>query len=232
MSSYTIELRKLCELLGRDEVESWFKSYNIEDYLLPEQLEIIDKSPIFNKDKLATKIVDNFFMREIAFETAGLFELQAKNFMDNIMCEKLPIIYSMSLEYNPLINVDYTETYESQNEGKVSSNGSNTSKADSLSKTKSITSDTPQKKIDYDTIENGFYASETAYNENSSDMNNTTTNNSFSNSNSKDNYIRHFTGNQGISATYQAMIKQFRENIRNINLEIFQELEPLFMGLF
>lgn len=45
----------------------------------------------------------------------------------------------------------------------------------------------------------------------------------------KEDYTRNFKGNQGISATYQAMIKQFRENIRAVDYEIITELQPLFM---
>ena len=29
MASYTIELRRVCDIYGRDEVEKWFKDYNI-----------------------------------------------------------------------------------------------------------------------------------------------------------------------------------------------------------
>ena len=38
MSKYSIELRNVIKYYGREEVENWFKSYNIEDYLLPEQI--------------------------------------------------------------------------------------------------------------------------------------------------------------------------------------------------
>lgn len=69
MASYTIELRRLCQIFSRDEVESWFKKYNLEDYLLPKQLQIVKNSSLWSKDKLATKIVNHYYMREIGFET-------------------------------------------------------------------------------------------------------------------------------------------------------------------
>lgn len=69
MATYTIELRRVCDLYGRDEVENWFKSYNLEDYLTPEQIEQIEKYNVWTKEKLAKKIVDHYYMREIGFET-------------------------------------------------------------------------------------------------------------------------------------------------------------------
>ena len=32
MGKYTIELRRVCDLYGREEVESWFKDYNVDDF--------------------------------------------------------------------------------------------------------------------------------------------------------------------------------------------------------
>lgn len=67
MATYSIELRKVCDLYGRDEVEKWFKSYNLEDYLTNEQITVLSKENIWSKDKLAKMIVDHYFMREIRF---------------------------------------------------------------------------------------------------------------------------------------------------------------------
>ena len=47
MSKYTIELRKVCDIYGRNIVESWFKDYNINDYLLPEQVQQLNKSKTY-----------------------------------------------------------------------------------------------------------------------------------------------------------------------------------------
>lgn len=65
MATYTIELRKVCDIYGRDEVENWFKDYELKDYLTPEQIEQINKYNVWNKDKLAKKIVNHYYMREI-----------------------------------------------------------------------------------------------------------------------------------------------------------------------
>lgn len=67
MATYTIELRKVCDIYGRDEVENWFKDYELKDYLTPEQIEQINKYNVWTKEKLAKKIVDHYYMREIRF---------------------------------------------------------------------------------------------------------------------------------------------------------------------
>ena len=53
MSKYTIELKRVCELVGRDTVESYFTDYNLSDYLTNEQINVINngkiKYPLHNK---------------------------------------------------------------------------------------------------------------------------------------------------------------------------------------
>ena len=39
MAKYTTELRNVCDYYGRDEVETWFKSYKLEDYLTQKEIE-------------------------------------------------------------------------------------------------------------------------------------------------------------------------------------------------
>ena len=96
MASYTIELRKLCDYYTREVVEGWFKDYRIEDYLTLEQIQTITEKGVWNKDKLARKIVDHYYMREIGFETPMLFEHYVKMKMQEIMEDYLPVIYSNS----------------------------------------------------------------------------------------------------------------------------------------
>ena len=43
-SKYTFELRSVCEDVTRDEVEKWFSSYELSDYLTPSQIETIRKA--------------------------------------------------------------------------------------------------------------------------------------------------------------------------------------------
>lgn len=204
MSKYAIEIRHICDLVTRDTVESWFKDYELSDYLTPEEIAVIEERGTWSKDKLAKKIVDFYYMREIGDETIGLFELHAKTRMNLIMESKLPLIYSAAISYDPLVNVDFTETLSRNTND--SSNGL------------TISSDTPQGQINKNEILEGKYATNTQGGENSSESNETST--------------RHMKGNSGVSATAQRMVQQYRENIRAIDYEIIQELNILFMGLY
>ena len=212
MAKYTIELRRLCDLYTRDTVESWFKDYELSDYLTTEEIEVINTRGTWSKDKLAKKIVDKYFMREIGLETPALFIHYVKVQMNEIMESKLPLIYSASIKYDPLVNVDFTEKFDRQ----VNDNG--TANSSGLS----IASDTPQGQIDKNEILSGKYASSTQGGESE----NTSANESIETS------TRHMKGNSGVSATAQKMVEQYRDNIRAIDYEIIKELNSLFMGLY
>lgn len=232
MATYTVELRKICEIYTRAEVENWFKDYQLSDYLLPDQLEVLNKTNIWNKEKLAKKIVDHYYMREIGFETPELFKHYAKLTMNEIMESKLPLIYTTALEYDPLVNVDFTETFNRTTEGEGENKGNSKSNAKNNASGLNINSDTPQGEINKENILNGNYATNTSASETESNITDETNTTSSLTNKNKEEFTRHLKGNQGISATYQAMIKQFRENIVSVDREIINELQTLFMGLY
>ena len=232
MASYTIELRRICELYGRDTVESWFKSYNIEEYLLPSQIELISKSGLWNKEKLARKIVDHYFMREIGFETPALFEHYAKVEMQEIMEYYLPLIYSAAIEFDPLVNVDYTETFEREIEGNAQNQGSSNSSSNNTSSGLTVNQNTPQGQISKQAILQGNYASSTSANENEAQINDETNTQSSGTSNTLENYSKRIKGNSGVSATAQALIKQYRDIVKAYDKEIIDKLNSLFMGIY
>ena len=231
MSKYTMQLRELFEpiiytpsLFTRSEVEGWFKDYDLDDYLTEEQQGVITATGLWTKDKLAKKIVDHYYMHEIGFETIGLFIHEAKDFMNELMEEYLPLIYSSAIQYDPLVNVDYTESFaRSQNMG----NNSNTNSSSSGSAL-GVQSDTPQGQISKANILAGTYASNTNATEN--EVSSGTT--SSSTSNNLENYTKKVKGNSGVSATAQKMIEQYRNNIRAIDREIIEKCNILFMKIY
>ena len=234
MSKYTMELRELFTpikyspiILTRDDVENFFKDYELRDYLTEEQINVINNAGIWSKDKLASKIVDHYYMREIGFETIGLFKHYAKVTMQELMEEYLPLIYSSSIQYDPLVNVDFTETFE--REANVDNKGNSISNSGSNSSSLGVNSDTPQGRISKSSILAGDYASSTGATETESNVDNTT--NTTSTSDSNENYVKRVKGNSGVSAIAQKMVEQYRNNIRAIDREIIGKLETLFMGL-
>lgn len=240
LAKYTIELRKICDIYGRDEVENWFKNYDINNYLTPTQISQIEKFNVWSKDRLATKIVDHYFMREIGFETPALFKHYAKVKMQEIMERQLPKIYSNFLEYDPLSNVDFTEEYTREITGTGKNVGTTQGNSNSNSSNNAsglnVASDTPQGQISKQNILNGSYASTTSASETESSINDNTTTSSNASSNSETNTIEKFTrheeGDNGVIITNQRLVKEYREIIVAIDEEIINELNILFMGLY
>ena len=220
MSKYTTELRFVCATYSRPIVEGWFKDYELEDYLTPSQIEVIENAGIWNKGKLARKIVDHYYMREIGLETPALFRHYARVYMQEIMERKLPLIYSSSIKYDPLVNVDYTEEFRRNASGEAQSTSTNSGSG------LSVNSDTPQGQISKEEILNGNFASSTGASESTSSIND---NSSTSNN---ENYVKSVKGNSGVSATAQKMVEQYRNNIIAIDEDIIKELDKLFMGIY
>lgn len=212
MAKYTIELRKVCDLYTREEVESWFKEWELSDYLTEEEIEVINERGTYSKDKLARMIVNHYYMREIGQETPALFHLMVSNRMAEIMEEYAPKIYSASIKFDPLVNVDFEEVYNREINDTGLSNSSGLS----------VNSDTPQGQINKNQILQGKFASATSASEGESNTS----------SQSLETSSKRTKGNSGVSATAQALIKQYRDIIITINKDIIKDLNDLFMGLY
>lgn len=220
MSKYTMELREIVSTFGREDVKGWFKDYELSDFLTAEEIEVINQRGTWNKDQLADRIIDHYYTREIGTDAIGQFILFAKDKMREVMETYAPLIYSAAIKYDPLVNVDYTETYDG-----TSGNSSN-SRSSSTGSGLTVNSDTPQGQISKSAILNGSYASSTGANETENSVEDNTL------TNGTQNYSKKVKGNSGVSATAQKMIVQYRENIRALNTEIVYELEPLFIGIY
>ena len=220
MARYTIELRNVIQMFGEDDVKSWFMNYELSDYLTDEEIAVITARGTWSKERLASQILDHYFMYEIGFETPALFKHQAKVFMQELMEEKAPLIYSASIQYDPLVNVDFTETYSgttgNQSTSESTSNGSGLT----------VNSDTPQGQISKRAILDGNYASSTGANETENSINDSSA------SNGTQDYTKRVKGNSGVSATAQRMVQQYRDNIIMINRDIIKDLGALFMSIY
>lgn len=220
MAKYTMELRELISTFGEDEVKSWFEQYELSDYLTQEEIAVIEERGVWSKEKLTQRIIDHFYTREIGSDAIGQWMLFVKDKMHEVMETYVPLIYSSSIKFDPLVNVDYTEQYDGSNDS------TNTSNSKSTGSGLTVNSDTPQGQISKANILNGSYASSTGANETENDITD--------NSNSKGNqsYKKTVKGNSGVSATAQALIEQYRKYIRALDTEIVHELEDLFVGLY
>ena len=218
MSKYTTTFKRLIDggFVTRENIENIFKSYELSDYLTSDEIAVIEDRGTWSKDKLASKIVDHYLFKDLGFETYAMFKHYAIIQMKEIMESKLPLIYSSSIEYDPLVNVDYTETFtrNSTDIGSSSQSGSGLS----------ISSDTPQTNISKQSLLAGSYASNAGATEQEASSSNRLE--------GRENYSKTMRGNSGVSATAQKMVEQYRQNIRAIDYEIINELNDLFMGLF
>ena len=158
MAKYTFELRELFEpimfnppIYTRAQVEGFFSDYNLTDYLTSDQIAVITEAGVWTKEKLAKKIVDHYYMRESGLETIGLFKHYAKVKMQELMEYYLPLIYSASIQYDPLVNVDVTTTVSRRVDDAGTNNASGLT----------INSDTPQGEVTKANILAGNYATNT-----------------------------------------------------------------------
>ena len=231
MADYTIMLKDLFtpnrfgfSYFTRAEVESWFMDYELSDYLTAEQIAIINKAGMWSKEKLASKIVDHYYMRELGYETPALFQHFAKIKMKEVMEYELPVVYSNALEYDPLESVlfDITETRQIHGEG--TSESSSTSNGSGLS----VASDTPQTNISKSDILSGHYASQTNASESETGVNGTTD----TSSDTTEEWHHHEQGNKGVLDSYQRMLVDYRKSIVAVDKEIIEQLNDLFMGIY
>lgn len=209
MARYTTNFKSLITMgiFSRAEIKSWFMDYELSDFLSQEEIEVIESRGTWSKEKLADKIVDEYYFKELGQETPAMFKHYAKITMREIMESKLPMIYSAAIKYDPLVNIDMTETYTSASTGQTDTSGLN------------VNSDTPQGQINKSAILNGSYASNTGASEDTATTAGTL------------DYTKKTKGNQGIYITNQRLIQEYRNNIRAIDYEIIRELKKLFMGL-
>lgn len=220
MSKYTMEIRELTSTFGEDEVKSWFMQYELSDYLTPEEIAVITEKGVWSKERLAQRIIDHYYTREIGTDAIGQFMLFVKDKMHEVMETYVPLIYSSSIKFDPLVNVNYSEVYS----GKSDSTSQSTSNASGTGLT--VNSDTPQGQISKTEILQGKYASSTGANETESNATDQAQNAG------NQEYVKTIKGNSGVTATSQALIQQYRDYIRALDTEIVYELEPLFMGLY
>ena len=215
-----METRELISTFGEDEVKSWFSDYELSDYLTPEEIKVIEDRGTWSKEQLAKRIIDHYYTREIGTDAIGQFILFAKDKMAEVMETYAPLIYSAAIKFDPLVNVDYTESYAGTSD--TTSNSTSNSTGSGLT----VNSDTPQGQISKSAILSGSYASSTGANETENQVNDTSRNNG------SQTYSKTVKGNSGVSATAQALVQQYRDYIRALNTEIVYELEPLFMGIY
>lgn len=119
MSKYTTELRFVCEsLCGYTESQGLSK---VEEIIAKSAPLIFDFDyPIFDNDykiPLEKKIIRHFYLREIGFETVGLWKLKLNDKLNEIMPYFNQLYESELLKFNPMIDVDVKTTSNTADKG-------------------------------------------------------------------------------------------------------------------
>lgn len=209
MAQYTLQLRELESLEGRENLKQWFMDYDLKDYLTDSQIALIEQRGVWSKEKLADLIIDHYYMREIGLETPALFKQKLKVALREIMEEKAPLIWSVSFDLDPTTEFEINSKSDTDGKTNTSGNGSSLN----------IHSKTPQGQINKAEILNGTYASDTDGAENKT------------NTEGKDE-THNVSKSWGNNKSKILLLREYRQNIVMINREIVSDLAELFIGLY
>lgn len=242
MSKYTTEVRFLCEtLFGLKESVG---ATSIDTILDSVHSKIFDfEYPIFDtnyKKRLETKILKHYYTREISEETVGLWKLRLNAKLNEIMPYYNQLYESEKIKITPLSNFDSIRdgNRSGNNDNRTDTRNNNTrhdaNDDTTSSNSENLFQDTPQnglsdvralKYLTNATIDNSsthFVSDDWHTDEGGS---HTDYDNKY-----RDDYFEHLTGYSNVSGS--ELLNKYRQTFLNIDMQIINELEPLFFGLW
>lgn len=185
----------------------------------------LDEYPIFDetyREKLNQNILNHYYNDEIGFETASLFRFHLKARLNEIMpyYNNLYTIQKKILE-NAGSGLNFREIISRETSGESQSTSTNNSQSSGNSK--NLFQDTPQGRISQASINNQEWATNVTMNQNSNSNDSTIEDESTT------------SGTEDVTRTTNLDIDTFNrvmQNIRNIDLQIINNLNDLFMGIY
>lgn len=206
--------------------------------------------PSYYKDQQKTdfesKVTEHFWTRQIGQETVGRFLLYFRRTMREIMpyyIQRYESEAKMKELDDPFGNVDIVETFEQDVTGSSEATDTATSESNNQQSTMqggvNARSETPQKTLMFDLSLSGnvtlAHASELEQNKaqqtGTETVTGTSTNTGSASNTQKVKHTLTRKGNQGVS-TYAHDMNELRQSFLNIDMEIIQELESCFMGVY
>ena len=203
MSKYTTQLRWIVEQEQGQVPYNKYERYTVQTY----KKVGLNEYPIFDeayRQMLNDKIIDHFFFREIGFETAAQFQWYMRRTMNEIMPYYNEMYITQAMIDDPLTDYD----------GSYLEKGSN----ESESHNRDVYQDTPMSLLSNTgspNVEDLDYATNVTYDDASAK--------------SKWDKSHNELGRRH-SQSY--LMKEYREVYKNIDMEVIDELETLFMGLW
>ena len=207
MSKYTMTIKDIV-----DDYSITSESRDIDSkldvargYLFDFNYPVIDSE---TKKRIEIAILKHYYLREIAFETVGIFKIKLNDRLNLIMPRYNSLYEKQDLSLSPYINSYLKESGESNstNDNVVTNEDWQT------------TSDTPRGILTE--LKEGKYSSMAVYNENN-DTTNTTGNSD---------YNRTVESLNGI--TYAEAFRSYYDNIISIDEELVNEFSDLFMVIW
>lgn len=259
MSKYTTQVRFICEsksgLLESTNFsdidtiisKSWRKIFT-------SNVKFFDES---YREVICKKILKHYYLREIGAETVGIWLLWMNTKLEEIMPYYNQLYESAKIEFNPIHDTELTRTHNRTENEKSSGNRSNNgNRNDNINQNitsnrngnsdetkRDLFSETPQGALT--AIENETYLTnarkitdninnneDTNSNSNETNTSNyTDSETSTNNIDTTEDYIETISGKQG-TESYSDLITKFRNTFLNIDMQIIEEFDDLFFGLW
>lgn len=232
LSKYTTLLRYPVEQFLKDggwEVDesNWHRIYGrlgLGDY------PIFDES---HRQVLNDKIIRAYYFREIGFETFALFKWHLRRMMHEIMPYYNQLYESEGLVTDPMLskNLDYTEEWTRDEATDRDTTGNTSATSNSSASDRNVYQDTPMNGLDTGAVESMDYATNVTFDDS------TSTSGSTNQSSSKSGYKGDYEGTKkhtqkGFDGSQADLLLTYRKTLINIDLEIVERLDILFMQLW
>lgn len=230
MSKFTTEVRFICEVnAGLSESADGSR---VETIIANSREKIFDFDyPIFDeayRSVLETKILKHFYTREIGLETVGLWKLKLNTKMNEIMPYYNQLYRSTLMEIDPL----YTTNLKRIHEGEAHDTSENTinNHSDGITTNSSMDkySDTPQGSLQR--LEDGTYLTNARKIDGSGSNVNNSNGRGTGKADTFDHYIETIEGYQNRDVS--ELLMKWRKTFLNIDMQIIDDLEELFMQLW
>lgn len=247
MSKYTTEVRFICESKSG---LSESKGFGSVDEVLNGSWDKIFTSKVSFFDEeyrgvLCKKILKHYYLREIGCETVGIWLLWMNTKLEEIMPYYNKLYESELIKFNPMYDVDWNrkgnKTGNESGSGSRSTSGNNsgtnTQSGTSSNTRKDLYSDTPQGALTG--VETETYLTNARKVSDSGETGvNGSTSGSYEDSESSSNkvdttedYVESVSGKQG-GSSYSKLLNEFRETFLNIDMQVIEEFEEMFMGMW
>lgn len=237
MAKFTTQLKSIIENINGNVPSSYA---NANQFIAVAAPIILGPYPIFDENYrpvLSHNILAYYYTREIGFETVGLFKFRIQNELLKIMPYFNQLYLSTRITYDPLQPYDLTRQHETKNTG----NQTSAQKTDTVSQddkqqhsaNSNAFSDTPHGPLS--NVEENEYLTDYRYIKDDSTESLNATANSTTDSNTDiwnlENYIEKVTGVTD-KWILSDLILKYRDTFINIDMQIIEALEPMFMMIF